>query len=191
MLRVGLTGNIGSGKSFVASMFSSLGVPVFNADKGSKKLISLPEVVERIGLLFGKDVLSDGTVDKKKLAAVVFGDPPALARLNALLHPLVIQDFNSWISSFPSAPYVIMEAAILFESGYSKDFDRIIHVSCPDEMAIGRVIMRDGVSREQVLSRMQYQLQNDDKALKSDFVIINDGNHLVIPQVIAIHKSLL
>jgi dephospho-CoA kinase len=191
MLRVGLTGNIGSGKSLVASIFSSLGIPVYHADEESKKFLESPQVTDSLLSLFGRQILTNETIDKRKLAQTVFGDKKALEQLNALLHPLVMQDFNSLISSSPPLPYMIMEAAILFESGYSKDFNRIIHVSCPDETAIDRVIARDGVSREQVLARMQHQLKNDDKARMSDFVIINDGNHMLIPQVIAVHKQLL
>ena len=121
----------------------------------------------------------------------MFGDPSALQQLNLLMHPLVLKEFNTWIAARAQTPYVIMESAILFESGYAKDFDRIIHVSCPEELAIDRVVKRDGVEKELVLKRLSHQLKNDDKAGMSDFVIINDGSQLLIPQVIAIHKKLL
>ena len=191
MLKAGLTGNIGSGKSAVASIFSSLGIPVFHADEESKKFLGTPEVIDEIARSLGKDIIVNGLIDKRKLASLVFGDRQSLNHLNGIMHPLVLKEFNKWISSESLAPYVIMEAAILFESGYNKEFDRIIHVSCPEERAIARVIARDGTSREHVLARMQYQIKDDDKARMSDFVIINDGTHLVIPQVMAIHKSLL
>lgn len=191
MLKAGLTGNIGSGKSLVASVFSSLGVPVYHADEESKKFLESPGVIASIISVFGRQVATDETIDKRKLAGVVFGNKKALEQLNAILHPLVMEDFRSWTRSAPIVPYVIMESAILFESGYSGDFDVIIHVSCPDATAIERVIARDGVSREQVLARMQHQEKNDDKALKSDFVIINNGSQLLIPQVISIHEKLM
>jgi len=191
MLRVGLTGNIGSGKSVVASVFSSLGVPVYNADEESKKFLEVPGVTSSLVSLFGRRILNKEIIDKKMLARAVFGNKTALEQLNTLLHPLVMKDFNAWIVSAPPVPYVIMEAAILFESGYAKDFDRIIHVSCPDETAIDRVIARDRAGRDEVLARMGHQIKNDDKARLSDFVIINDGSQMLIPQVIGIHKKLM
>ncbi|MEI6888991.1 MAG: dephospho-CoA kinase [Bacteroidales bacterium] len=191
MLRVGLSGNIGSGKSVVATLFSSLGIPVFHADEESKKLLKLPQSIDAIKDLFGNDVLENGLVSNKRLASIVFGNAGALQQLNRLMHPLVLKEFDTFTSTWAQAPYVIMEAAIIFESGYAKDFDRIIHVSCPEELAIERVMKRDGVLKELVLDRIGHQLKNDDKARMSDFVIINDGSLLLIPQVIAIHKKLL
>ena len=191
MIRAGLTGNIGSGKSVVASLFSLIGVPVYNADEASKKLLKLPEIIDKIESLFGQEIAENGIISNKRLALIVFGNPGALSKLNALLHPLVMHDFNQWILSKMQFPYVIMEAAILFETGYAKEFDRIILVSCPDETAISRVIARDRVSRDQVLARMQHQIKNDDKALKSDFVILNDGSQMLIPQVLSIHEKLV
>jgi len=191
MLRAGLSGNIGSGKSVVASIFSSVGVPVFHADEESKKLLKLPAVIKSVSELFGDDIIENNMISNKRLASAVFGDPSALQQLNLLMHPLVLKEFNTWIAARAQTPYVIMESAILFESGYAKDFDRIIHVSCPEELAIDRVVKRDGVEKELVLKRLSHQLKNDDKAGMSDFVIINDGSQLLIPQVIAIHKKLL
>ena len=191
MLRAGLTGNIGSGKSVVASVFSSIGIPVFHADEESKKILKIPEIVNLIAGLFGRAVSEGGMINNKRLASIVFGNPEALQRLNSLLHPLVMKDFNAWVESNRQAPYVLMEAAILFESGFAKEFDYIIHVSCPEETAIERVVKRAGLTRELVIDRMKRQLNNDDKARMSDFVIINDGSKLLIPQVISIHKKLL
>ena len=165
MLRVGLSGNIGSGKSVVATLFSSLGIPVFHADEESKKLLKLPQSIDAIKDLFGNDVLENGLVSNKRLASIVFGNAGALQQLNRLMHPLVLKEFDTFTSTWAQAPYVIMEAAIIFESGYAKDFDRIIHVSCPEELAIERVMKRDGVLKELVLDRIGHQLKNDDKAL--------------------------
>lgn len=191
MLKAGLTGNIGSGKSVVASVFSSLGIPVFHADEESKKFLRLPAVIESVGKLFGHEVLQEGKVINSMLAAKVFGDKEALKKLNDLMHPLVMGSFSSWININTLAPYVIMEAAILFESGYAREFDRIIHVSCDENTALKRVMKRDGINEEQVRSRMRHQMKNDDKAGLSDFVIVNDGSRLIIPQVLSVHKSLL
>ena len=191
MLKAGLTGNIGSGKSVVASVFSILGIPVFKADEESKKFLKLPEVIEMVTDTFGPEVLEHGIISIKALAAIVFGNKEALVKLNRLMHPLVMDAFNSWIRLYPMSPYVIMEAAILFESGYAGEFDRIIHVSCNEDTALARVMKRDGATEEQVRSRMMQQLKNDDKAGMSDFVIINDGSLQIIPQVLTVHKALL
>jgi len=191
MLKAGLTGNIGSGKSIVASVFLSLGIPVFAADEESKKILKLPEVSNEIARLFGEGIIVNGLIDNRKLASVVFGDLQALNSLNKLMHPLVMKVFNDWLKANTMVPYVIMESAILFESGYAKEFDRLIHVSCPEEIAVARVIQRDGLAPGLVLERVKHQLKNDDKARMSDFVIINDGSILLIPQVLAIHKKLL
>jgi len=191
MIKVGLTGNMGSGKTVVASVFSAMGVPVFNADEESKKFLKRPDVIEKVAALFGGEVIAQGTINNKRLAFFVFSNPEALNRLNRILHPLVMEAFGRWQESKKNAHYVIMEAAILYESGYAKEFDSIIHVSCTEEISIERVINRDRIPRELVLERMRLQLKNDDKARISDFVIINDGTVLVIPQVVMIHKKLL
>jgi dephospho-CoA kinase len=191
VLRIGLTGNIGSGKSAVAAIFSSLGIPVFHADEESKKFLKLQDIVDRIAGMFGNGVIPDGVINYKILASVVFSNIQALNQLNGLLHPLVMKDFETWMKLNAQSPYLIMEAAILFESGNANEFDRIIHVSCPEELAIERVLKRGGMTREQILERMKHQKKNDDKARMSDFVIINDGSQLLIPQVITIHKNLL
>lgn len=190
-MKAGLTGNIGSGKSVVASVFSSLGVPVFLADEESKSLLKLPGIISSIEKKFGSEVVENGKINNRVLASIVFGNNEALRQLNSLLHPLVMQSFTSWLESNAQSPYVIMESAILFESGYAREFDRIIHVSCDEAIAIERVVKRDGVTANMALSRMQHQLKNDDKAGMSDFVIINDGSLQLIPQVLAVHKALL
>ena len=191
MLRAGLTGNIGSGKSAVAAIFSSIGIPVFNADNESRKFLKLPHVIDSFTEFFGTEIMVDGVVNNKRLASLVFSNRDALDRLNHLLHPLVMKEFTAWQALNGMSPYVIMEAAILFESGYAKEFDYIIAVSCGEETAVERVIKRDGLSRELVMERMNQQMNNEDKTGMSDFVIINDGSQLIIPQVISIHKQIL
>ena len=191
MLRVGLTGNIGSGKSAVAAVFASLGIPVFHADDESKKLLKHQLIIDQVAGMFGNEVIQDGFINNKVLASIVFGNPDALTHLDNLLHPMVMKEFNTCMQLSAGAPYVIMEAAILFESGYAKGFDRIIHISCPEEKSVERVVKRDNLSREQVLDRMRHQLKNEDKARMSDFVINNDGSQMIIPQVVSVHKNLL
>jgi dephospho-CoA kinase len=191
MLKVGLTGNIGSGKSVVSAIFASLGIPVFHADEESREFLLLPDVIGKVAGCFGEKVLVNGRIDRQNLASVVFGDDAALKQLNSILHPLVIRRFNEWMQARDNSNYAVMEAAVVYENNYENEFDRIIHVSCPEETAISRVTKRDGVSREQVLNRMKHQIKNDDKAARADFVIINNGSHLLIPQVLSIHKQLL
>ncbi len=191
MIRVGLTGNIGSGKSIVSKIFSLLGVPVFHADEESKNFLSREDVIRKIAATFGKGILrSEHEIDRKSLASVVFSDPEALDQLNVILHPLVISEFRHWCSLHTNHPYVIMEAAIIFESGIGKEFEKIIHVSCPEETAIQRVSIRDGIPGEDVRKRMKFQLPDEIKSGQSDWVILNDGIRPVIPQVLEIHSAI-
>ena len=192
MLKIGLTGNIGSGKSLVARIFSTLGIPVYHADQESKKFLEEPHIKSGIIRTFGSEILSpSGEIDRRKLSNLVFSDPSLLNSLNSLLHPLVMKDFIKWRSTYQKQHYIILEAAIILESGFKDQFDRIIHVSCPQETAIERVILRDKVSREDVLKRMQFQLEDLKKALMSDYIIVNDDSELIIPQVLSIHRQLL
>ncbi len=191
MITAGLTGNIGSGKTMVSSIFNVLGIPVYHADQESKKFLGDDAVRRRILEFFGQKVFTgEGEIDRKALAGIVFNDAAALRKLNDILHPLVRDDFREW-TSHRSGCYVIHEAAVIIESGFRNEFDQIIHVSCPAGIAIGRVTLRDSVSRDEVLRRMQFQMEDEKKAALSDFVIRNDGSEMVIPQVLAIHHKLL
>jgi dephospho-CoA kinase len=192
MLKVGLTGNLGSGKSLVAKIFRILKVPVYNADDISKSFLSDDIVQEKLRITFGQGVFSTTTeIDRKALAKIVFSDPLELNKLNAILHPLVKEDFRKWCNSHKGNPYIIQEAAIILESGLKDEYDRIIHVSCPEEIAIERAIHRDSADRDQVLKRLRYQWKDERKAAQSDYVILNDGFELVILQVLKIHDLLL
>jgi len=191
MLKVGLTGNIGSGKSLVSEIFTIFGVPVYHADQESKKFLSDSVVKEKILSLFGENVLSaSGEIDPVALATIVFSDEKALSALDSILHPMVIADFTHWCEAFSEYPYIIQEAAIIFESGVARLFDKIIHVSCPKEIAIERVMKRDGIDGNSVLQRMNFQMEDAEKASLSDFVIRNDGSEMIIPQVLSIHRQL-
>jgi dephospho-CoA kinase len=191
MLTIGLTGNIGSGKTTVSDIFRGLGIPVFNADSESKRILSDESILDIVRKIFGDKVVNQGkTVNTKALAKVVFDDPHALKMLNDLLHPLVLQAFLKW-KNIQSSPYVIMEAAIIFESGIRYLFDKIIHVACPKEIAINRVVIRDHVDGDEVLHRMEFQMSDHEKGNCSDFIINNDGQHLLIPQVVFIHEKFL
>lgn len=192
MMKVGLTGNIGSGKTTVSRLFAMHGVPVYQADDRGKHFLETPGSIDKIRVLFGYDFIgTDGKPDRKKLAALVFGDAAKLEQLNQIIHPQVRKDFSDWTDGQSHHPYVIMETAILFESGQNKNFHKVIMVKAPDLLRIERVCSRDGVSPGDVKKRMQHQMDEDVKMPLADFVINNDGQELLMPQVEAVHKQIL
>jgi dephospho-CoA kinase len=191
MMRVGLTGGIGTGKSLVADIFINLGIPVFFADTEAKSAYKDANVLEQIRNIFGNEPFDENRVNFIKLAQIVFSSKPSLEKLNQIIHPYVMRKFEDWQRENIHADYVIMESAILYETGFDEDFDKMIVVSAPMATCMQRVISRDGISREQVLKRMENQLPDDFKCKNADYIIQNDGDTLVAPQVIAIHDSLL
>ncbi len=192
MLLVGLSGNIGSGKTTLARIFREWGVPVYYADEAGRMILRQAEVREKIERLFGEEVMeAGGQVDRKKLAEMVFSSHTRLKQLNDLIHPLVRKDFKSWADSREDAPYVIQEAAILFESGQHVHFDRIIFVSAPEDLRMERVMKRDGISRAEVEQRAQHQLDEKQKIMAADYVVVNDGHRPLLPQALAIHRQIL
>lgn len=192
MIRVGLTGGIGSGKTTVCKIFELLGVPVYYSDERAKYLTENDqEVREKIIFRFGKGIFGTQGLDKKKLASIVFGDPVALAGLNHIVHPAVRKNYENWLDENKSSPYTINEAAILFETGSYKEYQKLITVTAPENMRIDRTVQRDKVSPEDVKKRIDNQASDDYKTKLSDFVILNDEKHLVIPQVLGIHEALM
>lgn len=192
MILVGLTGNIGSGKTTVSRLFAMLDVPVYYADEKGRQFLGLAEIQEKVISLFGEKVLSDnGKIDRHKLASVVFADKEKLRQLNAVIHPLVRADFRQWADKQAGHPYVMEEAAILFESGLAGDFDKIVLVAAPEDLRISRVCKRDGVEADSVRQRARHQWPESDKRPISDFVIENDENSLLIDQVQKVHGQLL
>ena len=191
MFSVGITGGIGSGKSTVCGIFSRLGIPVFNADQESKNLLdSDPALRKLIRQNFGKSIYkASGAVDRKKLAAIVFADPARLNLLNSLVHPAVKRRFSAWVSEQTNVPYVIKEAAILFESGSWKDVDHVVTVLSPRELRISRVMQRDGIARSLVEERMSHQMSEEEKVKRSGSVIYNDEKKMVLPQVLKLHRE--
>jgi dephospho-CoA kinase len=191
MLKIGITGGIGSGKTTICQVFELLGVPVYYADVASKQLlISDSDIHRRVVDLFGKDILDENKrISRKKVALKVFGDEDALQKLNAIMHPAVGQHFEQWLLKHAAAPYIMKEAAILFESGAHKQLDQVIAITAPSELRIQRVMKRDGVTREEVLRRMEAQLPEEERTKRSQFVIVNDEQQLVIPQVLKLHKQ--
>ncbi len=191
MLKVGITGGIGSGKSTVCQVFKTLGIPVFYADEAARYLMEHDAlIIDSICLLFGKDVYAGGKLQRDKVASVVFKEPGKLEQLNAIVHPATIRYAAQWLESQKS-PYALKEAAIFFESGSYKEMDVMIGVFAPAKTRILRVMERDKISQEKILERMSQQMDEDEKMKRCDYVITNDGNTAIIPQVLAIHEKLL
>lgn len=191
MLRIGLTGGIGSGKSTVARIFEILGAPVYYADAAARRLMNEDEQLKAsITGHFGSESYSGGKLNSAYLASQVFGHEEKLALLNSLTHPATIRDANEWMAG-QSSPYIIKEAALIFESGSGLHLDYIIGVYAPAALRIRRTMERSQVSRDEVLKRMSRQINEDIKMKLCDFVIRNDGRELVIPQVVALHEKLL
>ena len=190
MIKVGLTGNIGAGKSTVARVFVSLGVPVYHADQEAKRFLLDQVIISQLKSWWGDDILTNNMVDRQKLASVVFAQPEKLKKLNSLIHPRVKDDLLKWMASQHNHVYVIQEAAILFESGFYKEFDKIITVVCPEELAIKRIMDRDGLEENEIRQRMSNQWSQREKMIRSDYVVTNDGHSFLIPQVLNIHKLL-
>jgi dephospho-CoA kinase len=192
MLKIAITGNIGSGKTIIANIFSVLGIPVYNADKQSKKFLYYNHIKSEIKHYFGNTVFDKSNeIDKKALANIVFNDKKTLNILNSIIHPAIKSDFNKWIEKYNDKKYIIHEAAILFESGFYKNFDKIITVTAPQNICIKRVMIRDSILKNEILQRIKNQLPEQEKIKMSDFVIYNDEKQLLIPQVLYIHKKIL
>lgn len=190
MLKVGITGGIGSGKSTVCQIFESLGVPVFKADNESRRLMNEDrDLQERVSQLIGPQAIVNGKPDRKYIASVVFNNPEKLQQLNALIHPKVRESLNSWALK-QTAPWVIEEAAILFESGAYKNLDAIIVVSAPEELRIKRVMARDGVTEALVRERIKNQISEEERRKRATFIIENDEIQMLTPQALTIFKAL-
>lgn len=193
MLKIGITGNIGGGKTTVSKIFEILGVPVFYADDAAKNVMTGDEVlVHGLKKAFGEAAyFDDGSLNRKHIAGIVFNDEKELVKLNALVHPAVFRAFDSWAAQVKDAPYVMKEAALLFESSSYKMCDKTIMVTAPLELRISRVMQRDGFTREEILAREAKQFTEEKKIALADFVIKNDDSELVIPQVLKLHEQFL
>ncbi len=192
MFKIGLTGGIGSGKTTVSRVFRNLGVPIFNSDLAAREIVNThPKAVDAIKSNFGDSLYSSEGLDRKALASIVFNDPEELQKLNNIVHPLVAEAFDKWCNNHQSAPYIIKEAAILFESGAHQNLDRVIVVYTQKEERIKRIIQRDKTSREEVESRMKNQWDDGTRNKLADFIIINDDLNKVLPQVMELHEVLI
>lgn len=191
MLKIGLTGGIGSGKTTVAQVFEKLGVPVFYADLEAKACMQSDAVlINHLKAVFGEEIYLRGVLQKDRLANIIFNDEKALKTINDLVHPAVQKSFEKWCIE-QNTPYVLKEAAILFESGSEKGLDQVICVSAPDNLRVQRVVSRDGVTESQVLERMSKQWEQSRKIELANFHVINDEKQLLTPQIVAIHQQIL
>ena len=183
MKRIGITGGIGSGKSVVAQLLQTFGIPVYIADEESTRLTdSSPVIREGLSSLFGSAIYTPHGLDKKRLAAAIFGDRTRLERVNRLIHPVVQADFEAWCGR-QSVPLCALESAILFESGFEHLVDVRLMVYAPLDVRLHRAAERDHAPREAILRRIQSQMPDEEKRRLSDYTILNDGRSALIPQV--------
>lgn len=191
MLKVGLTGGIGSGKSTIAKIFEVLGIPVYYADAAAKRLMNENDEIKAAVIEhFGNESYNEDGLNRPYISSIVFNNKEKLDLLNAITHPITIADANEWMKK-QEAPYVLKEAALLFESGSSEHLDLIIGVYSPKALRLQRTMERDGITRDEVVMRMSRQINEEMKMRLCDFVIVNDEQHMVIPQVMELHRKLL
>ena len=193
-LQIGITGGIGAGKSLICRIFHCLGIPVYDADGHAKELMTTDVIlISNIKKEFGElSYNTDGTLNRNYLSSAVFDDSEKLSKLNSLVHPQVGADYNRWVEKHRNYPYVMKEAALLFEAGSDKLLDKVIVIHAPEELRIQRVIARDPHrSKDQVRAIMSKQMPEAQKMEKADFVIINDEKELVVPQVLELHNQFL
>jgi len=191
MIKVGLTGGIGSGKSTVAAIFEILGVPVYYADAAAKNLmITLPALVESVTSVFGENAYLNGCLNRNFIAKSIFSDPSKRELLNAAVHPYTIEDANNWFNR-QNHPYAIKEAALIFESHAHQELNIIIGVYTPVELRIARIMQRDNLTKEEVTARVNAQLNEEEKMRRCDYVIVNDEQSSLISQVTEIHHKIM
>ena len=190
-LRLGVTGGIGCGKTTVCRVFSVLGIPVFSADDEAKRIQdSDPDIQIKLNTVAGKDLYSSGKLDRKELASLIFSNKDLLFEVNSIIHPAVFKSFTKWVAR-QDAPYSIMEAAILFESGAYRLMDRIVTVVTPLEERIERIVNGNMLTKEQIIARIRNQTDDEYRISKSDYVIYNSENDMIIPAILGIHREML
>ena len=191
MFRLGITGGIGSGKSFVCSILEKFGVPVYYADKEARRLMNTRVDLKRaIKGVFGEEIYHDGELDRQEMGHRIFGQPDMLDKINRMVHPVVREDFFKWSEAWKNVPYVIEEAAILFESGAASEMDATVLIYAPKQLRIERVMARDGLGRSEVERRINMQMDEEEKKRLADRVILNDEKKLLLPQLVALHEDI-
>jgi dephospho-CoA kinase len=191
IFKLGITGGFGSGKTTVCKVFNLLGVPVFFADFEARNIMENDRSIkDRVNSLAGKDMYLNGSLDRTELARLIFNDKVLLNNVNSIVHPAVFENFNIWAGE-QTAPYVIMEAAILFESGASELVDRVLTVVTPLEERIVRLVHGNKLTREQIMDRIHNQIDDDTRIRNSDYVIYNSENDLILPAILRVHEEIM
>jgi dephospho-CoA kinase len=192
MIKVGVTGGIGSGKSMVCEVFARLGIRVYHADDQAKILMNdAIHIRQQLTEKFGQEIYKDNQLNRPLLANIIFNDKAAITFVNSIVHPAVADNFEAWCASEVPGPYVIEEAALLFESGAYNLMDKMVTVCAPFDVRLKRVMLRDNVTEEQVLRRMNNQLSEGERLKQSDFVVYNDEKTSILEQVLKLHKLLV
>lgn len=189
MIKIAITGNIGSGKTIVSKIFEVLGIPVFHADVEARLLYEREDVKLLLKQHFGEQIfIKDNEIDKQKLAEIIFNNRSKLQLINSIIHPLVFKKYQHWLSQYDDIPYTLHESAIIFENKLEDRYDLIIVVLAPQDVRLERILKRDKISEAEVKTRMANQMSDEEKAKRSDYIIINDGKQLLIPQVLKIDQ---
>lgn len=190
-IKLGITGGIGSGKSVVSHLLTIMGVPMYIADVESKRLaVEDPLIRESLTSLLGTDLYLNGELNKALLASYIFGNPENMNVVNGIIHPRVKDDFKEWVHQHAAFKVLGMEAAILIEAGFAQKVDKVVLVYAPLDIRLQRTMVRDSSSREQVMKRIQSQMSDEEKMGTADFIIHNDGETPLIPQVLSLMNSL-
>lgn len=193
MLKIGITGGIGSGKTTVCKIFSQLGIPIYYADIAARNLMEHDEeLISNLKKEIGNHIYDESDLLNKKLfGEIIFNNSESMKKANSFIHPTVRKDFENWIGENASAPYIIEEAAILFESGANKNLDYVVTVTAPEKVRFARVMLRDSITEDYVKKISATQMSEEEKKQLADFVIVNDDNQLLIPQVLELHNRFL
>ncbi len=191
MVTVGLTGGIGSGKSYISKVFQNLNIPVFNSDNKAKSAYQDPVIRELVLDLLGPDSYIHGKSNTKYIASVAFNNSDTLSQLNSIVHPWLEKQFLTWTGGLTDYPYLIKEAAIIFETGIYQKLDYTICVTAPEQTRISRIISRDNSTETEIAKRIKHQWSDEKKTSLADFIIQNDGKQLVVPQILKIHQALI
>jgi len=191
ILKLGVTGGLGSGKTPICKVFAVLGIPVFSADDEAKRIQDNDRDLQiKINSIAGKDLFPGGKLDRPEMAKLIFSNKDLLEKVNSIVHPAVFRSYNEWVKKQDS-PYCIMEAAILFESGAFRLMDRIVTVITPMEERIERLVRGNKLSKEQIVERINNQIDDESRVKRSDFVISNSENDMIVPAIIEIHEEML
>lgn len=191
MIKIAITGGIGSGKSYVSHLLEDMNVPVYNTDNEAKRLTVSDEGIRTALIaLLGEEVYKDGVLNKPLLASYLFSDPVHIKRINSIIHPRVREDFAEWAKQWKDCEVVGMESAILYEAGFENAVDVVLMVYAPVDLRVERAMYRDGASEEQVRARIAAQMDDEEKRRRADFTVVNDGNRPLVPQLTEIIEQL-